>query len=210
MSKRPAQDHAQPRPPSGPLPRPLDVHKIPDGGLDWTITASSDECVDIAAEAGLEAVGALVATFHIQHRAGGRLAVDGTLAATITQTCTVSLEPFETQVERPIELTFAPAAPVVELPQAFTRARRRTSDRERETAPARPVVVPGNDDQQDPPDPIIDGRIDLGAAALEFLTLSLDLYPRKPGVHFDDVVVGDKDEAPPSPFAALARIKDPS
>ncbi|MCX8255413.1 MAG: DUF177 domain-containing protein, partial [Beijerinckiaceae bacterium] len=87
---------------------------------------------------------------------------------------------------------------------------RRREPAPREAAPPRPVVVPGNDDQEDPADPIVDGKIDLGAVTLEFLTLSLDLYPRKPGVHFTDVSVGDKDEAGESPFAALRRLKDPS
>ena len=51
--------------------------------------------------------------------------------------------------------------------------------------------------------------IDLGAVALEFLVLACDPYPRKPGVHFSDVSIGEK-EQDPSPFAALGRFKDPS
>ena len=66
------------------------------------------------------------------------------------------------------------------------------------------------DEQADPPDPIVDGRIDLGAIALEFLTLSLDLYPRKPGAEFADVQIGEADDAADSPFAALQRFKDRS
>ncbi len=38
---------------------------------------------------------------------------------------------------------------------------------------------------EDPPDPIIDGKIDLGALAAEFFALGLDPYPRKPGVAVD-------------------------
>jgi hypothetical protein len=56
-------------------------------------------------------------------------------------------------------------------------------------------------DAQDQPDPIVEGRIDLGALAAEFMALGLDPYPRKPGAAF----------APPaeaagadSPFEALA------
>ena len=37
-------------------------------------------------------------------------------------------------------------------------------------------------DDEDEPDPIIDGKIDLGALAAEFFALGLDPYPRKPGV----------------------------
>ncbi len=73
-----------------------------------------------------------------------------------------------------------------------------------------PTPVGGNDDQEDPPDPILDDTIDLGAVAVEFMVLGLDPYPRKPGVHFDDMVIGEKDAPAPSAFAALARLKDRS
>ncbi|MFZ3327701.1 MAG: hypothetical protein WA231_18240 [Methylocella sp.] len=56
---------------------------------------------------------------------------------------------------------------------------------------------------QGPPDPIINGQIDLGALAAEFLALNLDLYPRKPGVTFEDTSVGGEASAIDSPFAVL-------
>ena len=37
---------------------------------------------------------------------------------------------------------------------------------------------------EDRPDPVVDGKIDLGAVAAEFFALGLDPYPRKPGVEF--------------------------
>jgi hypothetical protein len=59
----------------------------------------------------------------------------------------------------------------------------------------------------DPPDPIIGGRIDLGALAAEFLSLGLDPYPRKPGVDFE----APEGDAPgeESPFAALGKLRRP-
>jgi hypothetical protein len=56
---------------------------------------------------------------------------------------------------------------------------------------------------QDPADPIINGQIDLGALASEFLALNLDLYPRKPGVTFEDMYVGGEASGTNSPFAVL-------
>jgi hypothetical protein len=38
--------------------------------------------------------------------------------------------------------------------------------------------------EEEEPDPIVDGKIDLGALAAEFMILGLDPYPRKPGVDF--------------------------
>ncbi len=54
-----------------------------------------------------------------------------------------------------------------------------------EAAPDRAAALA---EQPDPPDPIVNGRIDLGQLAAEFLALGLDPYPRKPGVEFAPVV----------------------
>ena len=207
MSRRPVHDEAAQRVGPGPFSRPLDLHKVPDVGLETTIEANDEERAAIAADIGLVGLGALRARFRIDPRAGGRFAVDGSVEASITQVCVVSLEPFDSTITRKIDLTFAPQARPIEPPSNARSRRREPAARE---APPRPVVVPGNDDQEDPADPVVDGKIDLGAVALEFLTLSLDLYPRKPGVHFTDVSVGDKDDAGDSPFAALRRFKDSS
>jgi len=111
MSRRSLRETTEPR---GPFSRPLDVHTVPEAGLDLAIEASPEERAAVAAEIGLVALGALSARFHIERRAGGRLAVDGLAEAGITQTCVVSLEPFESIVERELELAFAPQANSVE------------------------------------------------------------------------------------------------
>jgi len=54
------------------------------------------------------------------------------------------------------------------------------------------------------PDPLIGGRIDFGALTAEFLALGLDPYPRKPGIAFEPVVVGED----AGPFDALRRLRD--
>jgi len=56
----------------------------------------------------------------------------------------------------------------------------------------------------DPPDEIVNGRIDLGALTAEFLALGLDPYPRKPGVSFDETAASDRSD---SPFAGLERLR---
>jgi hypothetical protein len=61
-------------------------------------------------------------------------------------------------------------------------------------------------EQPDPPDPIINGKIDVGSLASEFLALGLDAYPRKPGAQFQNPD-GEPDDEKASPFAALARFK---
>ena len=53
-------------------------------------------------------------------------------------------------------------------------------------------------------DPVVDGKIDLGALAAEYFALGLDLYPRKPGVAFTPP---EPQEGADSPFAALDELK---
>ncbi len=187
----------------GPFSRPLKVREIPKDGSRPIIQARPDECAAIATDIGLPAVEALSVAYEIQRRAGGRLQVSGQLTATITQRCVVSLEDFTSDVAQAIDMSFAPEAPMDHLTD------RPETRPDRHRAPERGLPpIAGNDDQVDPPDLIIDDTIDLGAIAVEFLVLSLDLYPKKPGVAFADLVDGVEGEAEPSPFAALARLKD--
>jgi len=115
--------------------------------------------------------------------------VTGEVHAEITQVCVVSLEPFAASVDEPVDVRFVP----VEVAERARRAREDDAE----------IVEVGG---EDPPDPIVDGKIDLGALAAEFFALGLDPYPRKPGVAFDppqDAQGGEE-----SPFAALANPKE--
>jgi hypothetical protein len=58
--------------------------------------------------------------------------------------------------------------------------------------------------EAEPPEPLVDGVIDLGAIAVEFLMLGIDPYPRKKGVEF---VSPDAPDVGTSPFSALEKLK---
>lgn len=179
--------------------RALDIKRVPEGGLDMKVTATEPERVGLAAELGLPAIAALQGTFEIGRIAGGRFRVEGRVEATVTQTCVVTLDPFESTVEQPVDLTFAPARTPRDAEGGARHAR---------AAPHRGAVgTVGDVDADDPPDPMYDETIDLGVVASEFLALALDPYPKKPGVQFDEVTVGDDDAPKPSAFAALERLR---
>lgn len=63
------------------------------------------------------------------------------------------------------------------------------------------MAVPHADEE---PEPLIDGKLDLGALATEFLLLGIDPYPRKAGVEFAAPTVEDGGE---KPFAVLETLK---
>ena len=190
----------KPRGPQGPFTRLFDVRSLKGEARRIELEATHEECVAVAAAVSLPGIAAMSASFRVVPRAGDRIEVDGRVVARLTQTCVVSLEPFESAIEQSVELIFAPAAEPIQEPRG------RGGRAEPETT--LPAPVGGNDDQEDPPDPIVDETIDLGAVAVEFMVLGLDPYPHRPGVHFADMVVGENDEPAPSAFAALARLKD--
>ena len=155
--------------------RKLGIDQVPDSGLDSTIAADSVECARLAKAFGLVAVDLFEAKFHIAKRGEGRFKVTGHLQAHVTQNCVISLEPFDAPVEAEIDVDFA-----------------------------RPGTVgPAFQKDEDPPDPILDGKIDLGALAAEFLVLNLDLYPRKEGAAFVMTEPGHNEPETDSPFSVL-------
>jgi hypothetical protein len=56
------------------------------------------------------------------------------------------------------------------------------------------------------PEPLVNGSVDLGKVATEFLIIGIDPYPRKPGAVFEPTVSGEV----ASPFAALSALKKKS
>ena len=170
-----------------PFSRRVRVDALPADGLTQTIEANPDERAALAALNRLPAIARLSASFTLRRSGRGGARATGEVHAEVTQLCVVSLEPFVATVDEPIDVRFAPA-------EAAEAARRMKED------DAALVVVGG----EDPPDPIVDGRIDLGAVAAEFFALCLDPYPRKPGVAFAAPAPPDGE---PSPFAALAKLK---
>jgi len=176
----------------------VEVHEVPEGGLQVAVRATEAERAALAKSAGLIAVESLEADLDIAKQGEAKFAVSGTMRARITQTCVVSLDPFESEVEAEVAADY-----VVKAARSVPRRGR-----------AAPVAEPEEDVAQsfaaqlDAPDLIVDGRIDLGALVEEFLVLSLDPYPRKPGVRFEGAEFSDSEDKPDSPFAALRQLKE--
>jgi hypothetical protein len=59
----------------------------------------------------------------------------------------------------------------------------------------------------DEPEPIVEGRIDLGEAVVQHLAVNLDPYPRAPGARLPDLATEDG-PVRENPFAALQRLRD--
>jgi hypothetical protein len=168
---------------SEPLSRIVRIDTLPSDGQTFEIEASPDERAALAKAYKLPSVESLRATLTVKRASRGGARVTGAVHGELNQTCIVSLEPFPATVEEEVDVRFAP--PVEEKP-----ARR---------APDEPLTVSMDEDE---PDLLIDGRIDLGALAAEFFALGLDPYPRKPGAAFD---LPDDVKSENSPFSVLRK-----
>lgn len=163
---------------------PVVVAEVPDTGRHVELVPDEATRQAIAQETGLVALPRLNATFDLARRGTGSLRIEGRVTATAIQNCVVTLEPIESEIDEPVELFFRPEPAT----QAETG----------EEAGFHPF------EGEEPPETLVDGTVDLGVIATEFLNLGIDPYPRKDGVVFDAPPAGD----PAShPFAALAALK---
>jgi len=163
---------------------PVAVEDIPDTGLHIEIEAPAAARAAVAELAALRELPRLSAVFDLT-RLGAGVHVAGQVSARVGQTCVVTLEPIESDIEETVDLKFAPvSAGESELERKGARQRARSDD--------------------EPPEALIDGTLDLGALATEFLILGIDPYPRKAGAQFAPPKAADDGE---HPFAALEALK---
>ena len=161
------------------------VAELPPDGLDLRLEPDADTLEKLGRYVGVAAMHVLSAHLLIRPIAGDGVHVTGEVAATVRQISVVSLEGFDCDVTEPVDVRFMPEAAI-----------------ERLAAKAEEEEV-----DIDLPDPIHDGRIDLGALVTEFLALGVDPYPRMPGEVFETPAI---DETQASPFAALGQLKNRS
>ncbi|MGV7215699.1 YceD family protein [Bradyrhizobium sp. UFLA05-112] len=177
-------------PETDPWRAPVIVAQIPDTGLHRDIEASSREREAMAEVAGVREILSAQASFDVSPKSGGRVHVTGKVRARIGQTCVVTLDPIESEIDEEIDLVFAPEAEA-----------RRLAD----------LIEEGQDSDDaeavpEPPEAIIAGVIDLGWLATDALFLGIDPYPRKPGVVFEAQVTAP--DPGDHPFAVLKALQD--
>ena len=166
---------------------PLAVAQIPDTGLHRDIEAGPAVLAAMADVAGLREILSANASLDVTPKEGGRFHVIGRVWGRVGQTCVVTLDPIENDIDEPIDLIFAPSEQIPALSDLVDEAGERDAE------------IP------DPPEPIEHGMIDLGRLATDALFLAVDPYPRKPDAVFEPPVVAEDPED--HPFAALKALR---
>jgi uncharacterized metal-binding protein YceD (DUF177 family) len=160
---------------------PVAVENIPETGLHVEIDAPEVVRAALRAFASLRELPRLSAVFDLARRGAG-VRVTGQVSARVGQTCVVTLEPVESDLEESVDLVFAPAL----------------------AKSAKAETVDLGTREEESPEPLVGGKLDLGAIATEFLLLGIDPYPRKAGAEFAPVKA---DDGSARPFAALEALK---
>jgi uncharacterized metal-binding protein YceD (DUF177 family) len=166
---------------------PVIVAQIPESGLHRDIEADPAVRHAMAEMGGLREVLSAQASLDVTPKSGGRFHVTGQVRARVGQTCVVTLEDIESDIDEPIDLIFAPPAQVPQMAALVDEAEQ------------------NDEETPDPLEPIENGMIDLGKVATDALYLAVDPYPRKPGAIFEPLVEAADPED--HPFAALRALK---
>ncbi len=162
-----------------PLSEIVRINEI-GAGLNRTLEPDAATRGRIARSLDLASLDTFTATVGIiPARVGWTLS--GRVVAEAVQTCGLTLEPLPVSIDETFSVDLIEAA---------------------EPVAGEAVEVSLDDDA---PDVIEDGRIDLGQYAVEQLALTLDPFPRKPGAEF----VQPEEPADISPFAVLKAFRDP-
>ncbi|GEO81623.1 YceD family protein [Pararhodospirillum oryzae] len=175
---------------------PMDVLTLPPGGRQVEINASAAECALLARHLDVEAVRKVEGTLTLTPVGPGPVVrVEGRVHADLVQTCGVTLALVDTTIDEEVARVFAP-------------------DPEAEAARARRPAAEAIDidlEDEDPPDLLEGGRIDLGEIVSEALTLGLDPFIRAPDASFEPLPDPDSLPSPAvapdaraNPFAILA------
>lgn len=168
-----------------------------------TMSLSPDEEAKkrLAQRLGIVSLDSLKADVVISNEKGASAYhVRGQIEADITQSCVVSLEPVKNHIQDNFEAWYADPEGAISIAKA--RHEKLTEKGHGE----QPIL-----DEQDDPEPLVNGSIDLGELITQYLSLGIDPYPHAEGVEYevqDDKKTVEPDAVGKNPFAALQDWKD--
>ena len=152
------------------------LHQV-GGGVTRMLEPDAAARVRIAKALDLASLDAFTAEMTLAPSPGG-WRLSGRVRASLAQTCGITLEPLPVEIDAPFTVSLAEAVD-------------EDSDE---------IVITLDDES---PDPIEGGQVDLGQYAVEQLALRLDPFPRKPGAEF----VQPPEPTEISPFAVLKQLR---
>ncbi len=159
--------------------RPVAIETVKEEAA-FAIEATPAERENLARRLGVVSVDLLAADLRLVRLMGSMVRLEGEFAAEVTQSCVVTLAPVHCRIAATLDRRYGPAEALAE------------TDAEDMSL------------EDDPPEVLADGVIDLGEAVSEQLALEIDPFPRAEGAEFPGYSSGPEPvEKAKSPFAAL-------
>lgn len=180
---------------------PFNVENVPSAGKTVKMVAEAQFLKAIAERLEVLEVKSLSAEIRLTMQNGGHtLNVTGNFKAEIVQECIITLQPVAATLEDDFEAWYADHDKAI----PFNRAKHNQK-----------AIEEGDEvqilEEKDDPEALIDGQVDLGEVVIQFLSLSVNPYPRAEGVVADGEPEPIEVTKPlpatstlrPNPFAAL-------
>lgn len=162
----------------------IELAFVPPEGRSFELVPDEATRARLAEAASVISVPSLKVVLEVRPTVADGAEVVGKLEGVVRQTCVVSLDDFDNPIAENISVDFA-------------------------VMPKSTALTEDEEEIEDSPDPIVDGKIDLGALATEFVILAVDPYPRKPGTAFAGPVSEETPAEPKrSPFEQLSGLKE--
>lgn len=158
----------------------------PSASRQSSVEATPSERAGLAVYYGVETIASLRFDYSIDALPSQRFRLTGEVRGELTQLCGVTLDPVEESICEPVSIEYWPEHLLIEAGAAGGGAEELLD--------------------ADPPEPLVNGRIDLGMIAAEIFASAINPYPRKEGAAFD-WSDGEAEKGESSAFAALRRLK---
>lgn len=172
--------------------RPVNVSDLATVDTVMPIEAKPHELSALAERLGVDGIEALKARAVLKILPNEDVLLEMSFSARVQQRCVVTLKPMVSDISASFTTTYSE-----EADENWGHDEEEFEDL---------------DDAIEPPEPLIDGKIDLGEACVEQLALEIDPFPRVKGATFDgystDPRGADAGEfEKKNPFAVLSKLK---
>lgn len=174
--------------------------------IEWK--ATKYELKEISQRLKLESTPSFQCNFKIRRLPNTeRIEVEGSIKATCTQICSISLKAFETKITEDFKSLFD----TKEEPEPKTTAEKQdiSANDNKWHSPEIAEMLYGNiiADTDDRPEILESNIIDLKDLAIQYLSLALPQYPRSPNAKLDEKYTSNNTDKA-SPFASLKDLLD--
>jgi hypothetical protein len=158
------------------------------GRIGGRVDATPQERIRLAELFGIQSLESFSFDYVLEPAAADRAQLTGEIHAELTQLCILTLEPVSERVDEAVSVECWP--------------REQIGAEDATGGDPDPGAIPA-----DPPAPIINGRVDVGAVGAEILASAINPYPRREDAEFGwrDPLTADGKAS--GPFAELAKLK---